>query len=407
MLTIFEVNKTRNKAVNSYPIFLYLLWLFYDKILKLGSQKILFKRWMTILQIGLVGLPQAGKTTFFNLLTGLNQPTGFNPAAEVHTGSAVIPDERIDFLALLYKPRKTTYARITFNDIPGMRMNESGARAAKLLEEVRSADALVQVVHAFCNGNGGAGTSGEPTPYRDLADYNTELLLADMDAVEKRIDNIKNSKKIKKEAIEQLAVMEKLMNVLEQEQPLADLQLSPKEQEYLSGQPFLSEKPLIVALNIDENQLAAGEYPEREQVMTHAEHNVIPVIEICAQTEMEIGRLSPEEREEFMVDLGLSESGLGRLTRTAYDRLGLISFFTVGEDEVRAWTVRRGVTARQAAGKIHSDIERGFIRAEIFHYDDLLQHGSPVKVREAGLFRLEGKDYQVRDGDIINFRFNI
>ncbi len=359
------------------------------------------------MQIGLVGLPQAGKTTFFNLLTELNQTTGFNPAAGVQTGSAVVPDERIDFLASLYKPRKIVYARIIFNDIPGVRMNESGARAAKLLDQARAADALVQVVHAFQNGNGNGGAVADSSPYRDLTDYSAELLLADMHAIEKRIERIKSGKKVKKDAAEQLAVLERLLNALEKEQPLSAVKLSLKEQEYLDGQSFLSEKPIIAAVNIDENQLAAGDYPQREKVMEYADQLGMPAIEICAQSEMEIGRLSPEERDEFMADLGLPESGLGRLARVAYERLGLISFFTVGEDEVRAWTVRRGATARQAAGQIHSDIEHGFIRAEVFHYEDIYCHGSSAKVREAGLFRLEGKDYQVQDGDIISFRFNV
>ncbi len=357
------------------------------------------------MQIGLVGLPQSGKTTFFNLLTGLDQPTGFNPAAEVHTGSAVVPDKRLDFLASLYKPRKVVYARITFNDIPGVRMNESGARAAQLLDEVRSADLLVQVVRAF-NGSAG-GASIPPTPYRDLVEYGTELMLADMDALEKRIERIKSRPKVKKETQEQLAVLERMLQALEQEQPLSTVKLSSEEQEHLAGQAFLSEKPLIAAINLDEKQLSAKDYPQREQVAAYAAQYGIPVIEICAQVEMEISRLSPEERGDFMADLGLSESGLDRLARTAYEHLGLISFFTVGDDEVRAWTIRRGTTARQAAGKIHSDMERGFIRAEVFHFDQLHRLGSVAKVREAGLFRLEGKDYIVKDGDIINIRFNI
>lgn len=358
------------------------------------------------MQIGLVGLPWSGKTTFFNLLTGLDLPTGYNPAAEVHTGSAVVPDERVDFLSTLYKPRKTTHARLTFNDIPGARMNESGARAATLLDEARSADLLVQVIRAF-QGGAGAEHLADPAPHRDLVDYGTELLLADMDAVEKRIERIKNRPKVKKEAIEQLAVLERLLAALEQEQPLSSIQLSESEQDYLAGQAFLSEKPLIAAVNMDEEQLAAGNYPQREQLLAYAEQRGILVIEVCVQAEMEINRLSQEERGEFMADLGLSESGLGRLARTAYEQLGLISFFTVGDDEVRAWTVRRGSTARQTAGKIHTDLERGFIRAEVFHYDDLFRLGSAARVREAGLFRLEGKEYPVRDGDILNIRFNV
>ena len=354
------------------------------------------------MQIGLVGLPRSGKTTFFNLLTGLEENTEFNPAADVHTGSAVVPDGRIDFLASLYKPRKTVYARMIFNDIPGVRMNESGPRAAKLLDEVRAADVLVQVVKAFSGDDG-----EEPTPFSDLEDYRTDLILSDMDALEKRIDRIKSGKKIKKDAAEQLAVLEKLLNVLEEERPLSDVQLDEKELEYLAGQSFLSEKPLIVAVNIDEDQLSAADYPQRDRLFSYSKEQDVPVFEICAQTEMEINRLSPEDREEFMADLGLKESGLGRLAKTAYDLLGLISFFTVGEDEVRAWTVRDGSSAKHAAGKIHSDLEQGFIRAEVFHYEDIFQHGSAAKVREAGLFRLEGKDYKVRDGDIVSVRFNV
>ncbi|MBS3942909.1 MAG: redox-regulated ATPase YchF [Dethiobacter sp.] len=360
-----------------------------------------------IMQIGLVGLPRAGKTTFFNLLTDFNLPTVYNPAAEPHAGSATVPDQRVDFLAALYKPRKIVHARIAFTDIPGARINESGARAALLLNEVRVADLLVQVVRAFPCSDGGVSLPAGPQPHRDLLDYATELILADMDAVEKRIERIKNRPKIKKDDLGQLAVLERLLKALEQEQPLSDIKLAPNEQEYLAGQAFLSNKPLIAAINIDEDQFAAGDYRERDQVIAYAQRHEIPLIEICAQAEMEIGRLSPEDRAQFMAELGSVETGLERLVRSAYERLGLLSFFTVGDDEVRAWTVRCGVTARQAAGKIHSDIERGFIRAEVFHFDDLCRLGSAAKVREAGLFRLEGKDYLVRDGDIISIRFNV
>ncbi len=354
------------------------------------------------MHIGLVGLPRAGKTTLFNLLTGLEENTDFNPAASVHTGSAVVPDERVAFLESVYKPRKTVYARMTFNDIPGVRMNESGLRAAKLLDEVRAADALVQVVKAFKEEGG-----DEPTPYSDLEDYRTDLILSDMDALEKRIERIKSGKKIKKDGAEQLAVLEKLLDALGEDRPLSGVQLDEKEIDYLAGQSFLSEKPLIVAVNIDENQLSDGDYPQRDRLISYGKEQGTPVIEICARAEMEISRLAPDDREEFMADLGLKESGLGRLAKTAYDLLGLISFFTVGEDEVRAWTIKDGDSAKYAAGRIHSDIEQGFIRAEVFHYDDIFVHGTASKVREAGLFRLEGKEYKVRDGDIMSIRFNI
>ncbi len=360
------------------------------------------------MQIGLVGLPQSGKTTFFNLLTGERAPTGF-AAAGVRQGSAVVPDTRIDFLAGLYRPRKTVYARIDFKDIPGAHREEGATRTARLLDEARGADALVQVIHAFNeNGAGGAVLRGEPAaPYRELLDFYSELLLADLEAVEGRLARLKNTTKVKNGAAAQIAVLERLREALEQERPAAGVPLSDTERELLAGQLFLSEKPLIMALNLDEAQLAAHDYPERSRVRDYTAARGIPVIEICARVEMEIGELPPADREAFLADLGLRESGLARLARTAYERLGLISFFTVGEDEVRAWTVRRGATARQAAGKVHSDIERGFIRAEIFHYDDIARLGSAAGVREAGLFRLEGKDYPVQDGDIINFRFNV
>lgn len=358
------------------------------------------------MQIGLVGLPLAGKTTFFNLLTGADHGTGLGGAGEVHTGSAGVPDPRIDFLASLYRPRKTTCARIQFKDIPGARMEDEGKRAARLLDEARNADALVQVVRAFRSDEVEAA-AGEPAPFRELDGYRSELLLADMDALEKRIARIKDAPKVKKESAGQLAVLERVLSVLEEERPVSEAGLTAEERQLLAGQQFLSEKPLIIAVNVNEEQLAAGDYPQRDRVMEYARGSGILVIEICARVEMEIGRLSPGEREEFKADLGLEEPGLARLARAAYERLGLLSFFTVGDDEVRAWNIRRGTAARQAAGKVHSDIERGFIRAEVFHYDDLQRLSSAAKVREQGLFRLEGKGYPVHDGDIINFRFNV
>lgn len=358
------------------------------------------------MQIGLVGMPSSGKTTLFNLLTGNLQPTGVSGADEVHIGSAIVPDPRIDFLASLYKPKKTTYARIDFKDIPGVRMDDSRARASRLLDEVRSADALVQVLHAF-NSAEVEAVAGKPKPYRDLTDYGAELILADIDILEKRIARLEESTKAGKDSVEQANLLKKLLAALEDEQPLKSIDLSARENELLAGQSFLSEKPLFLVVNIDEEQLRKRDYPDKDKIAVYAAEKGIPVIEICALVEMEIGQLQPDERKEFIEDLELDDSGLGLLARMTYESLNLISFFTVGEDEVRAWTVHKGTNARKAAGKIHSDIERGFIRAEVFHYDHLYQLGSTAKVREAGHFRLEGKDYQVADGDIINFRFNI
>ncbi len=358
------------------------------------------------MQIGLVGMPYAGKTTLFNLLTGNFQPTGSGGASEVHIGSAVVPDLRIDLLSALYKPKKTIYARIDFKDIPGVRMDDSRNRASHLLDEVRNADALVQVLRVF-NSEEVNSIAGNSDPYRDLTDYSAELILADIDTLEKRITRLEEAKKAKKDDQEQIELLKKLLATLEEENLISSLNLTDKEKEMLAGQSFLSEKPLFLVVNIDEEQLRNGDYPLREKIMAYAGEKAMPVIELCAQAEMEIGRLAPEEQAEFMDDLSLKESGLGRLARMTYERLNLISFFTVGDDEVRAWTVRKGAHARQAAGKIHSDIERGFIRAEVFHYTHLEQLGTAAKVREAGHFRLEGKEYPVEDGDIINFRFNV
>ena len=360
-----------------------------------------------IVQIGLVGMPGSGKTTLFNLLSGNLLPAGRSGGDEVHTGSAVVPDRRIDFLASIYNPRKTTYARIEFKDIPGVSMSDSRARASRLLDEVRSADALVQVLRIF-NAAAVEAACGPPDPYRDLTSYSIELLLADIDVLEKKIARLEESPKVKKEtAAAQVTVYKKLLEALENEQPVSSVELDDIEKQLLAGQNFLSEKPLFLVANIDESQLRENSYPDREKIAAYAAGKSMPLIEICSQVEMEINCLQPEERQEFLDDLDLEDSGLGKLARMAYERLNLISFFTVGEDEVRAWTVKKGATARQAASKIHSDIERGFIRAEIFHYDHLHRLGSSGRVREAGHFRLEGKEYRVQDGDIINFRFNV
>ncbi|HZK18573.1 MAG TPA: redox-regulated ATPase YchF [Clostridia bacterium] len=362
------------------------------------------------MQIGLAGLPQTGKTTFFNLLTGADIDVGsLAPGSmDIHLGSAVVPDSRIDFLSKLYEPRKTIYAQIQFKDIPGVQGGEDTkfGVTGKFLDEVRGSEALVHLVRAFENEDV-PHLAGKVDPYRDLNDFHTELLLADMGLIEKRIDRINSSKKITKEAAVELEVLKKYLVALGEEEPVSNVEINDNEKECMASYSFLTEKPIIIAVNLDEAQMTAGDYPGKEKIQQYADEHGLPVVEVCAQIEMEINGLPREDRVEFMADYGLQESGISRLARAAYDLLGLISFFTVGDDEVRAWTIQKGTVARKAAGKVHSDIERGFIRAEVFKYRDLHELGTPAAVRENGLFRLEGKEYLVEDGDIINFRFNV
>ncbi len=358
------------------------------------------------MQIGLVGLPFTGKTTFFNLLTGLDHETGLSGKREVLTGTAEVPDERIEVLSRLYKPQKTVFAQIQFKDIPGIHSGDGTGAANKLLEEVRGADALVQVVRAFEEDMIGAAT-GEVDPPREMADFASDLVIADMVAVENRLTRLQNTRKPPKDSLAQVNLLQRILEALEREQRVSELEFSEEEKILIADQNFLTEKPLIVAVNVDEKQLSAGDYPGCEKLNDYAAQHQIPVIEVCARIEMEINQLPTIEREEFIKDLNLTDSGINRLARTAYNLLGLISFFTVGTDEVRAWTIRKGTKARKAAGKVHTDIERGFIRAEVFHYEDIKNLGSASAVKEKGLFRLEGKEYIVKDGDIISFRFNI
>ncbi|MDO9573972.1 MAG: DUF933 domain-containing protein [Candidatus Contubernalis sp.] len=359
------------------------------------------------MQIGIIGMPLSGKTTIFNLLTEQHLDTGPGAKSEIHVASASVPDERIEFLSDLYHPQKISPARIQFMDLPGMcSQNGTGAQGAFLLDKVRGADVLVQVVRAF-HGDFVSQSVGEPNPYKEICDFRDELMLADLAAVENRLKKLKEGRKLPKDVVDQITFFERLQSALEMETPMEKIEMTEQEREYLSGHHFLTEKPLILAVNIDEGQLTSGDYPDRDRVTSYAQERGVPVMEICGLMEMEISHLPLEERIEFMNDLNLKESGITRLVQAAYGYLGLMSFFTVGEDEVRAWTVDKGTSAQKAAGKIHTHIERGLIRAEDYHFDSLHELGSPTKVKEKGLFRLEGRDYIVKDGDIISFRFNV
>lgn len=346
----------------------------------------------------------------FNLLTGANAETSnfLTGKAETNIRAAVLADRRIDFLSGMYKPRKKTHALIQFSDVPGLVQGSSQGQGVgnQFLNTIRNVDMLVHIVRAFANEEV-THVSGGVDPLRDIETINMELLLADMEIVEKRMERIKSGKKVKKENLVELEVLGKCLDALENEISIGRLDLTDSEKLVLKNYSFLTEKPILLVINTDEQQFKTKTYPGKEEIKAYADERGIPFLEICGRIEMEISQLPDEDREIFMADLGIKESGIDRLARAAYDFLGLISFFTVGEDEVKAWTIQKATNARQAAGKIHSDIERGFIRAEVVKYRDLESLGSMAKVKEKGLSRLEGKEYIVEDGDIINFRFNV
>ncbi len=362
------------------------------------------------MKIGLIGLPTVGKTSLFNLLTGSHiEVTGFSQGkVEANLGVAKIPDERLDFLKTMYDPKKVSHATIEVIDVPGLVKGSSTGKGVgnQFLDNIRKADLLVHVVRAFENDNV-IHVDGDVDPMRDIETINLELLFADLGVIENRIQRIETSKKVTKENLEELEVLKKLREGLEEGLLIHNLDLSDEEKEILKTFSFLSEKPMLLVANIDENQLMEKDYKGKEALVDFAKSVDTPLIELCIKTELELTELDEEDRTIFMEDLGITESSIDILARTAYDHLGLISFLTAGKDEVRAWTIRKDTIAKEAAGKIHSDIEKGFIRAEVCKFKYLKEHGSMVKVKEKGLATLEGKEYIVEDGDIIEFRFNV
>jgi len=363
-----------------------------------------------MLTFGIIGLPLVGKTTIFNLVTGKGAQTSqfITDKTTINVGTALVPDARVDFLGKVYQPKRLTYAQIQCQDVPGLKYGagEEKGKKNQFLEDIRPVDALVHVLRAF---ESTAATNNKVSIdlWRDVEIVNLELLFADLELLEKRLSRLKQSKKITKEVAAEIEVLSKCKEAIEKEIPLANLDLSPAERPFLQHYQFFTTKPLILVVNTGEEQFKRHNYPQKELINSKAKTNGWEVIEVCGQLEAEISLLSPADRAVFLADLGVQKSGIERLVRVAYTQLGLISFFTVGKDEVKAWTITQGLTAKQAAGKVHSDIERGFIRAEVVKYQDLYALGSMEKVKEKGLARLEGKDYLVCDGDIINFRFNV
>lgn len=346
------------------------------------------------MKVGLVGFAGSGKTTVFNTMTGLAVPTGFG--GEVRLGTVKVPDERIDTLSGMFKPKKTTYAEIVFCDVPGEHGAERKGLSRKALQQIRDQEVLCLVLRAFPN----PALEGEPDPAGDLEAFHTECLLADLDLVMRRLER---AKKDKPDPLE-LTAFELMKATLEQELPLRSLSAQALHRDYLKAYSFLTDRPLMIALNRSEQEATQPIPPALSARLTqlHAAGLVL-----SASVEAEIAQMDPADRAAFLEDLGLKESALTRFIRTAYGLLDLISFFTVGEDEVRAWPIHRGTKARQAAGKIHSDLERGFIRAEVTPYEAFMKYGSEHAARDAGKHLVEGKDYVVQDGDIMHIRFAV
>lgn len=360
------------------------------------------------MKIGLVGLTQTGKTTLFNLLTGQAESGATGSKTASNNGVGYVPDPRIDFLHRLYKPKKTTYAQIEYTDVAGFSTMTEGQKsgAAKFLNDVRPCDALVHVLRAF-DSDEVIHEQLTIDPARDLEQVETEILFSDLELVEKRIERLKAGKKMTKENQEELERLERCYAWLENGGSMRDMDITEEERTSMRNYAFLTEKPRLAVVNLDETQYKTKNYPNREALHVLCAKLNITLVELCALMELEISQLPEEDKVLFMEDLGLEQPGIAVLAQAVYRHLGLISFLTAGEDEVRAWTINAGITARSAAGKIHSDIERGFIRAEVVKFKDLTELGSMQKVKEKGLFRLEGKEYIVEDGDIINFRFNV
>ena len=357
------------------------------------------------MKIGLVGLPKSGKTSLFNLLTGASLATSSygGARAEMHAGVARVPDPRVDTLTALFKPKKSTFASFEVVDLAGITKGEREGLDAK---EFRSADALLHVVRAFPDAAGAV-----PNPKGDIADLGTELILADLEVVERRLERLEASiKKKRTDAdVKEQAILLRLKPALESETPIRAADLSDDDARAIRGFTFLSQKPILHCLNLSEKEIDRGKaLIESFGLGEIAGRPGTAVGWVSAVIEAEVAQLAGDEQAAFLADLGLSEPAIKRVLRDCYALLGLISFFTVGEDEVRAWSVPRGTRAQDAAAAIHSDIARGFIRAEVVGYDELVAaEGSMAAVREKGQFRLEGKDYVVQDGEICHVRFNV
>jgi len=354
------------------------------------------------MRLGIIGLPQSGKTTLFNALTRGDLPvTTSGGRFEVHTAVVNVPDPRVERLTEMFQPKKTTYAKVTYADIAGLEGSKA-AISGPLLNQLSQMDGFVHVVRCFDDPNV-PHPSGSEDPARDLVSMDEELLLNDLIAVERKLERLNDERRKgggrERVVVErEMALFERFQQVLSTGTPLRQEQITPEEEKTLSGFGFLTLKPVLVLLNLGEGQLA----PQLQYDQPGTE-----TVSLQGKLEMEIAQLDPDEVQVFMDEYGIETLGLDRVIHHSYNLLGQQSFFTVGEDEVRAWTVRRGATALEAAGTIHTDLAKGFIRAEVVSYEDLVMLGGLSEARSKGKLRLEGKEYIVKDGEIVHIRFNI
>ena len=363
------------------------------------------------MKLGIVGLPNVGKSTMFNSITKAGAECANYPfcTIEPNVGVVPVPDERLDKLTEMYKPQKTTHAVVEFVDIAGLVKGASKGEGLgnKFLSHIRETDAIVEVVRCFDDSNV-VHVDGSVDPIRDIETINLELIFADIETVNKRLDKARKNLKADKKYQQEIDLLERIKENLENGISARALEFNEEEQALVKDMFLLTTKPILYISNISEEQIENAENDEMVlKVKEYASKENAEVIPLCVKIEEELSGLEEDDKREMLEALGLEESGLDKVIKKSYDLLGLMSFLTAGEPEVRAWTIIKGTKAPQAAGKIHSDIERGFIKAEIVSYDDLIREGTMAAAKEKGLVRSEGKEYIMQDGDIVLFKFNV
>jgi ribosome-binding ATPase len=369
------------------------------------------------MKVGIVGLPQVGKTTIFKLLTqGRVDTSSWGGSREAHVGIAHVPDARVDKLAEIVKPKKTTYATVEYVDLPGLSRGEGKAALqgqakdmSTYLNSLKNIDTLLHVVRAFEDANL-PHSEGSVDPARDIGVFELEMIFSDLAIVEKRLERLgKDLKKMRSVELEmENEVLLRFKAALESEQPLRELELTLEEEKRVRGFTFLSAKPILLVLNVgDQDASKISRVVEEFGLQQQASRRNVAVTAVCGKIESEIAALPPEDAKMFMDDLGISGSALDRIIQNSYDLLGVFSFYTAGEPEVRAWTIPRNTSASQAAGVIHTDIEKGFIKAEVVSFEDMVELGTFQAAKGKGVLRLEGREYKVQEGDVILFRFNV